>query len=101
MFYSRDASLADVWFVVALFCCRPQIVEKMRSVPWIAAGLLVPSVLSPLVLEMWSTKGTANANYLFFQALCMWVFLALGIVEYVTAFCKIAAATGVGHGITE
>ncbi len=76
----------DIWFVALLLLSHKQVVAKMRNLPWIITGLLVPTALSTSVHHQWVELGTVNANYLFFLSLCMWLFYALGVVEFVTAY---------------
>lgn len=62
------------------------ITAKIRYKSWIYAGVLIPFVLSPLMIRLWYVTGSGNANFLFFQGLIMWVFLGLGIIEYISTF---------------
>ena len=57
----------------------------MRFLPLIALGIAVPMAVSEPMLELWTGNGTGNANFLFFQGLIMWVFLATGIIEFTNA----------------
>lgn len=60
-------------------------IQGMRLLPLITLGIAVPMVVSECMLGLWTRTGTGNANYLFFQGLVMWVFLALAIIEFTNA----------------
>ena len=85
MFFRRLACFSDVAFVSTLLAMHTSVLQHMRYLPWIALGVLVPVVLSPLMLSLWTVVGSGNANFLFFQGLCMWGFVALGLVEFTSA----------------
>jgi GPI transamidase subunit PIG-U len=53
----------------------------MRFLPLITLGVAVPMAVSGTMLHLWTTVGTGNANFLFFQGLVMWVFLATGMLH--------------------
>jgi len=57
----------------------------MRFLPLITLGVAVPMAVSGTMLHLWTTVGTGNANFLFFQGLVMWVFLATGTIEFTNA----------------
>ena len=79
-------SLVDVAFGVSLLLTyHRQALCGMRFKAWILTGILVPSVLSPILADAWAEKGTGNANFLFFQSLVLWFFSALGVVEAIKA----------------
>jgi hypothetical protein len=56
--------------------------SKMRFIPFISLGIITPMIISPLMLSLWTTTGSGNANFLFFQGLMLWIFFALAIVEF-------------------
>ena len=67
-FFKYENSLSDIAVVVTiLIALRPDIIVRMNYLPWYGVGLLLPSVLCPLMLYLWIVTGTGNANYLFFQ----------------------------------
>lgn len=68
------------------------IVTKMANLPWIVIGVLVSTVLVPLYSHLWVEKGTVNANFVFFQCYCLWVFVGLGFVEFVKSFLATTTA---------
>lgn len=89
--FKRDLTALDVCIAAALLLCQhPEVVRRMRHLPVIAAGIVVPMVASPAMLTLWADFGTGNANYFFFQCVCMWLFCALGITEFTAAFLKSA-----------
>ena len=57
----------------------------MRFLPLITLGITVPMVVSETMLKLWTVTGNGNANYLFFQGLAMWAFLATAIIEFTNA----------------
>jgi hypothetical protein len=78
-----------VWFVVFLFLAQHmETVCQMRHLPFILAGILLPTLVTPLLLDLWTHKGTANANFVFFSLLVMWLFYVLGLIEFLTAHLK-------------
>ena len=60
-------------------------VVGMRFLPLITLGITVPMVVSETMLKLWTAIGNGNANYLFFQGLVMWVFLATALIEFTNA----------------
>ena len=57
----------------------------MRFLPLITLGITIPMLVSPTMLTLWTVTGNGNANYLFFQGLVMWAFLATAMVEFTNA----------------
>ncbi|RYY86463.1 hypothetical protein EON63_05705 [archaeon] len=57
----------------------------IRQLPLILLALLTTYVVSNVMMHVWLRLGTGNANYLFFQGLCMWVAYGLFMVEYLKA----------------
>jgi hypothetical protein len=60
----------------------------MRNLNVILAGILVPILISPTIFALWVDYGTANANFLFFQGLASWAFLAFFTSEFLIAYNK-------------
>lgn len=87
--FKRGLTMLDVCFAAILLCRHTQVVKGMRHVPLICAGIVVPIVVSPLMASLWVDYGTGNANYCFFQGLCLWLFCAFGIAEFTNAFLKL------------
>lgn len=83
--FRREISIVDILFGLGLLLQYPQVVRKMRHLPFIATGIVVPLILSPLMFVLWVDYGTGNANYFFFQGVCLWLFAALGIAEFTNA----------------
>ena len=86
--FRREISVADVLFGMSLLMQYPHIICKMRHLPFIVTGIAVPLVLSPLMFVLWVDYGTGNANYFFFQGVCLWLFAALGIAEFINTLLK-------------
>jgi len=82
LLFTRGLVALDVLFSIALLCQHQEVVSGMRNVPYIVAGIAVPLAVSPLMYSLWVNNGTGNANYFFFQGICLWLFCALGIVEF-------------------
>ena len=57
----------------------------MKYKAFISIGILIPLVVSPVMFHQWAYLGTGNANFLFFQGFVMWIFCALGLIEYAAA----------------
>ena len=68
------------------------VVAAMRYLPWITLGFILPMAVSPTMWELWILRGTGNANYLFFQGMCMWLFSALALTEFVVALRTVASS---------
>ena len=87
--FSRDLTTLDILLISAMFLVNhSDVVAKMRSLPLITMGITVPLVVSPVMLDVWVQRGTGNANYFFFQGLCLWLFCALGITEFCSALLR-------------
>ena len=56
--------------------------SNMKSLPLIGLAAVGTMVLSPLMMSLWTVQGSGNANFPFFQALVLWVFFALAIIEF-------------------
>jgi len=91
LLFSRDLVLLDFVCCIALLMQHTEIIRGMHNLPIIAAGIAVPATLSPLMFSLWVERGTGNANYFFFQGLCLWLFSALGMVEFTSSFMRIYA----------
>jgi hypothetical protein len=87
--FSRDLAAADVLLAACLLAQHTAVVSQMRQLPWILIGISLPLVLTPVMLKMWIEYGTGNANYCFFQGICLWLFFALGVGEFCIAFMKV------------
>lgn len=57
------------------------ILSSLRARGIIVAGMIVPLVLYPWWIYLWISMGTGNPNYLFFNGLLLWIFLALYWIE--------------------
>ncbi|KAJ1421528.1 GPI transamidase subunit PIG-U [Ochromonadaceae sp. CCMP2298] len=88
--FSRDLAAADVLLAVGLLAQHTTVANQMRQLPWIVTGIQLPLVLTPVMLTMWIEYGTGNANYCFFQGICLWLFFALGVGEFCIAFMKVS-----------
>ena len=93
LLFSRGLVALDVVFSVVLLCQHQEVIGGMRNVPYIVAGIAVPLAVSPLMCSLWVDRGTGNANYFFFQGICLWLFCALGIVEFAGSFIRSVNAT--------
>ena len=78
----------DVLLAFVLLAQHRDIVQDMRHQWLIVAGILVPLAASPVTFGLWADFGTANANYFFFQGVCLWLFSALGVVEFTGALLR-------------
>jgi len=78
-------TLCDVSIAIGLLSRHAEVVARMRRLPLVLLGVLTAAALSPLTLQLWLSRGTGNANYLFFQGLALWVFASVGLVEFVKA----------------
>lgn len=54
----------------------------MKSLPLISLAAVSTMTLSPLMMALWTVQGSGNANFPFFQALALWTFFALAIIEF-------------------
>jgi len=87
--FMRDQRILDVLLAMAvLLCFHSKVIHRMRYVPLIAAGILVPILITPSMVQLWLLYGTGNANYCFFQGLCQWLFCAFGINEFLLSYFK-------------
>lgn len=84
LFFSSKVCYADVLFVVVTLSMHREVIKRMKFLPWVAVGMIMPGVVSPILLHLWREMGTGNANFLFFQGLAMWFFGALGILEFIS-----------------
>jgi len=82
IFSKKDMDLADIGFLFSLLLCNEAIVAKMRFVAIILFATLASAVVSPLMLSLWVTYGSGNANFLFFQGLTMSLCLSAFIIEF-------------------
>ena len=76
-------SLCDISIAIGLLSRHGLVVSRMRRLPEILLGVLTAATLSPLTMQLWLSRGTGNANFLFFQGLFLWIFSSLGLVEFV------------------
>jgi hypothetical protein len=88
LLFSSNLSIIDVIIASSMYLRYPDIVKKVRNFNLIVMGICVPLALSPLMLELWVATGVGNANYFFFQGICLWLFCALGIVEFINALLR-------------
>lgn len=74
--------------VTSLLTRNANFAQKMRILNIILAGILIPIIISPTIFALWVEDGTANANFLFFQGLASWAFLAFFVSEFLLAYNK-------------
>ena len=87
VFFKYDANLVDisfVWMLLLLLCA--DVAEYMNYKPIVLVGLVLAAVMSPVMMHLWVSTGTGNANYVFFQGLFMWLMYALGILDFCRAY---------------
>lgn len=88
-FFSLKPKVINIAIAVsALLTRNTHIVRSMRNLNVILAGILVPILISPTIFALWVDYGTANANFLFFQGLASWAFLAFFTSEFLIAYNK-------------
>lgn len=88
-FYRKDTNLIDFFFAfytlyrLDLLECdeNKKMFNFIRFKGWLLLGLTYPVILSPLMLTLWTEFGSGNANWLFFQGLGLYGFLAFAIIE--------------------
>jgi hypothetical protein len=85
LLFKPALTLCDLSIAIGLLSRHGVVVSRMRNLPLILLGLLAAATLSPLMLQLWLSRGTGNANFLFFQGLALWIFASLGLVEFVKA----------------
>jgi ABC-type amino acid transport system permease subunit len=62
-----------------------QVLSKIKNLPILILTLITTYVVSYVMKYLWLDLKTGNANFLFFQGLCMWVAYGLFIIEYIKA----------------
>lgn len=80
--YSKSLFLQDVVFMLTLLGSQLRIASKMSKWPIICLGISLPLALSPVLLSLWVKLGSANANFLFFNGVFLWVFLSVVVIEF-------------------
>lgn len=91
LYYDPHVTYADLALCVTLLGSHSEIVHAMRHKEWIFVGIAVPIILNHIIIDVWLVKGSGNANFMFFQGLVMWIFLALGMIEYVNALLSVSS----------
>lgn len=86
----RPDLLGILTAMLSLLTHAPAVTQSMRHLPWITMGITVPLFVSPVMRHLWVDLGTGNANFVFFQGLCMWVSLGLLLLELVTAMLRVS-----------
>jgi hypothetical protein len=86
--FRRDLRIVDVLLGVLLLGQHADIVRNMRHQWLITAGICIPLLASPVTFSLWAQYGTGNANYFFFQGVCLWLFAALGVTEFTAALLR-------------
>jgi hypothetical protein len=86
--FRRDLRVLDVLLGLVLLGQHADIVRNMKHQWLITAGILVPLLASPVTFRLWAHYGTGNANYFFFQGVCLWLFAALGVTEFTAALLR-------------
>ena len=87
--FSRDLNTLDIIISGGILLLNhPEVISRMQNLSFIVMGIVVPLVLCPIMLDIWVRRGSGNANYFFFQGLCLWLFCALGITEFSAALLK-------------
>jgi GPI transamidase subunit PIG-U len=100
MFFRRETSYSDICFLISLFLTyhsssilrsnyqlsnasiASSLPSNMKSLPLISLAAVSTMTLSPLMMALWTVQGSGNANFPFFQALALWTFFALAIIEF-------------------
>ena len=80
--YSKSLFIQDVVFMLSLLSSQFSIASKMNKWPIICLGISLPLALSPVLLSLWVKLGSANANFLFFNGVFLWVILAVMVIEF-------------------
>ena len=76
-------TLCDVTIGMVLLAGHTDAIAGMRYLPVLMLGILASAALSPLTVMLWLSRGSGNANYLFFQGLALWIFASIAFVEFV------------------
>jgi len=76
---------SDVAFAFSMLSLHPMILEKVEHLALFGAGIIIPSCLLPLMWHMWLVTGTGNANFYFFQALILQLFLVQLLTHVIRA----------------
>mmetsp|Transcript_25074 Transcript_25074/g.41777 ORF Transcript_25074/g.41777 Transcript_25074/m.41777 type:complete len:102 (-) Transcript_25074:652-957(-) len=87
--FKRHICVSDVLLMTFMLMQHERVVKRMAHLPWICTGILMPLCVSPIMLFIWIQYGTGNANYAFFQGLCLWLFSAVGISEFCASYQRI------------
>jgi len=85
LLFKPTLTLCDLSIAIGLLSRHGVVVSRMRNLSLVLLGLLAAATLSPLMLQLWLSRGTGNANFPFFQGLALWIFASLGLVEFVKA----------------
>ena len=81
--YKSNTTVPDVIFVLSCLMLNfNQVFMHIKNLLPLLFFIIIPLVLSPTMLYLWVDKGTANANYFFFQTLIMWSSYTMLIIQY-------------------
>ncbi len=88
IFFAPECSLSTLILLITVLLVHENCFLAIQHLPLIAIIVTVCSIISILTLYMWIEVGNANANFLFFEGLVLWVILAVGIVEFLSVMIK-------------
>jgi hypothetical protein len=89
-FFSLSPDVLRVYLLLgSLLLDHKDVCKRIRFLPILLLFLVLTTLMSPFMNDLWIRLGTGNANFLFFQGLVMWTILALFICEYTIAYGKL------------
>jgi membrane protein implicated in regulation of membrane protease activity len=80
--------MMEILFAIALLSLDVELLRGIKYLRFITLGILIPLTVTPNMYFLWVKLGTGNANFLFFQGLCFWVFLTMFLIEYIHSYLK-------------
>lgn len=80
--FKNDTSLVDVIFVSSCILIHSDIVYEMRYLHLLTLAFTITAVAGPIMLGLWVTTGSANANFVFFPGLVMSAVLVIGLIDF-------------------
>ena len=77
--------IPGITFALSLFLMHPLTIIRVRGLFVLLIGIVIPSLLMPLMWHMWIYAGTGNANFYYFQNLLFLMSVCLLVAQVLKA----------------
>ena len=88
IYFDSESSLMSLLLLVTVLMQQESVFFTIKHIALLAVVICVSVLLSVATATVWVDVGQANANFLFFEGLCLWVMLAVGLIEFCSVLTR-------------